>query len=114
VAGKARGQDAVTRRLVQTPVISLLAYNNGNYESGELPPSLGEMKTEDLPLPVVNQIIKPVRNDEPRSPHFYSSYENHQFNKESTMKWYRRFDDASAPAGMKKAPLTKGGCQPYF
>ncbi|EKS6648603.1 DUF3396 domain-containing protein [Enterobacter hormaechei] len=96
---KLGGEDAVSRRLANTPQISLLAYNNGVIlKAGELPPGLGEMKTEGLPplLVKVNQIIKPVRYDEPRSLHFYSSYENHQFNKESTMKWYRRFDDASA------------------
>ncbi|WP_347116554.1 DUF3396 domain-containing protein [Leclercia sp. S52] len=96
---KLGGEDAVARRLVKTPEISLLSYNNGVImKAGELPPSVGEMKTEGLPplLVKINQIIKPVRYDEPRSLHFYSSYENHQFNKESTMKWYRRFDDTSA------------------
>ncbi|MCV2533792.1 DUF3396 domain-containing protein [Enterobacter wuhouensis] len=96
---KLGGEDAVSRRLAKTPEISLLSYNNGVImKAGELPPSMGEMKTEGLPplLMKINQIIKPVRYDEPRSLHFYSSYENHQFNKESTMKWYRRFDDASA------------------
>ncbi len=96
---KLGGEDAITRRLVNTPEISLLSYNNGVImKAGELPPGLGEIKTEGLPplLVKVNQIIRPVRYDEPRSLHFYSSYENYQFNKESTMKWYRRFDDASA------------------
>ncbi|EPS3435923.1 type VI immunity family protein, partial [Enterobacter mori] len=96
---KLGGEDAVSRRLVKTPEISLHSYNNGVIlKAGELPPGLGEIKTEGLPplLVKVNQIIRPIRYDEPRSLHFYSSYENHQFNKESTMKWYRRFDDASA------------------
>ncbi|HEI3493817.1 TPA: DUF3396 domain-containing protein, partial [Escherichia coli] len=44
----------------------------------------------------VNQVIKPVRFNESRSLHFYSEYEGLQFDKESTMKWYRRFDEASA------------------
>ncbi|HFP0881453.1 TPA: type VI immunity family protein, partial [Escherichia coli] len=67
-------------------------------KAGELPPPLGEMKTEGLsPLLVkVNQVIKPVRFNESRSLHFYSEYEGLQFDKESTMKWYRRFDEASA------------------
>ncbi|HDT5221218.1 TPA: DUF3396 domain-containing protein [Enterobacter roggenkampii] len=93
------GENDVARRLANTPEISLLSYNNGVIlKAGELPPGLGEMKKEGLPplLVKINQIIRPVRYDEPRSLHFYSSYENHQFNKESTMKWYRRFDEASA------------------
>ncbi|MDZ9303931.1 DUF3396 domain-containing protein, partial [Escherichia coli] len=83
----------------KTPEISLLPYNNGVVlKAGELPPPLGEMKTEGLsPLLVkVNQVIKPVRFNESRSLHFYSEYEGLQFDKESTMKWYRRFDEASA------------------
>jgi hypothetical protein len=43
----------------------------------------------------VNQIIRPVRYDGQRA-HFYSEYENHQFDEESSMKWFARFDEASA------------------
>lgn len=44
----------------------------------------------------VNQIIRPERFDKPRSLHFYCEYENFQFETESTMKWYSRFDEANA------------------
>ena len=96
---KLGGAERVKHRLAKTPEISLLPYNNGVVlKAGELPPPLGEMKTEGLsPLLVkVNQVIKPVRFNESRSLHFYSEYEGLQFDKESTMKWYRRFDEASA------------------
>ncbi|MGT7661382.1 type VI immunity family protein, partial [Escherichia coli] len=67
-------------------------------KAGELPPPLGEMKTEGLsPLLVkVNQVIRSIRYDGRNGLHFYSEYEGLQFDKESTMKWYRRFDEASA------------------
>ncbi|HCP2447348.1 TPA: DUF3396 domain-containing protein [Escherichia coli] len=96
---KLGGAERVKHRLAKTPEISLLPYNNGVVlKADELPPRLGEMKTEGLsPLLVkVNQVIKPVRFNESRSLHFYSEYEGLQFDKESTMKWYRRFDEASA------------------
>ncbi|EPB4850059.1 type VI immunity family protein, partial [Cronobacter malonaticus] len=79
--------------------IRLLPYSNGVIlKAGELPPPLGDMKTEGLPslLVKVNQLIKPVRFNESRSLHFYSEYEGLQFDKDSTMAWYRRFDEASA------------------
>ena len=96
---KLGGQDAVAQRLVKTPEISLLAYNNGVIlKAGELTPGLGEMKTEGFPplLVKVNQIIRPVRYDGHKGLHFYSEYENHQFDEESSMKWFARFDEASA------------------
>src|SRR5699024_9146181 len=96
---KLGGAERVKHRLAKTPEISLLPYNNGVVlKAGELPTPLREMKTEGLsPLLVkVNQVIKPVRFNESRSLHFYSEYEGLQFDKESTMKWYRRFDEASA------------------
>ncbi|CNG11231.1 DUF3396 domain-containing protein [Yersinia similis] len=95
---KLGGIEKLKHRLANTPEISLLPYNNGIIlKAGELPPSLGEIKTEGLPplLVKVNQLIQPVRFNESRSLHFYSEYENLQFDKESTMKWYRRFDEAS-------------------
>jgi hypothetical protein len=93
------GTKKLQRRLADTPEISLLPYRNGAIlKAGELPPPLGEMRTEGLsPLLVkVNQLIKPVRFNIPRSLHFYSEYEGLQFDKASTMEWYRRFDEASA------------------
>ena len=96
---KLGGEDALSRRLVKTPEISLLSYNSGVIlKAGELPPGLGEMRTEGLPplLVKVNQIIRPVRYDGHKGLHFYSEYENHQFDEESSMKWFARFDDASA------------------
>ncbi len=44
----------------------------------------------------VNQLIKPVRYDGHNGLHFYSEHENFQFDDESSSKWYRRFDEASA------------------
>jgi len=96
---KLGAENAVARRLANTPEISLLSYNNGVIlKAGELPPGLGEIKTEGLPplLVKVNQIIRPVRYDGHKGLHFYSEYENHQFDEESSMKWFARFDDASA------------------
>ncbi|MEI9701634.1 DUF3396 domain-containing protein [Enterobacter cloacae] len=96
---KLGGKGAVTRRLMKTPEISLLPYSNGVImKAGELPPSLGEKQTESLPplLVKVNQIIRPIRYDGHKGLHFYSEYENHQFDEESSMKWFARFDDASA------------------
>ncbi|MCE9994151.1 DUF3396 domain-containing protein [Enterobacter asburiae] len=95
---KLGGAGRLAHRLAKTPEIELLPYNNGIVlKAGALPPALGETKTEELPplLVKVNQIIKPVRFNGSRSLHFYSEYENLQFDKESTMKWYRRFDEAS-------------------
>ncbi|WP_435955659.1 DUF3396 domain-containing protein [Dryocola sp. BD626] len=96
---KLGGTEKLTHRLAKNPEISLLSYSNGVIlKAGALPPPLGEIKSEGLsPLLVkVNQLIKPVRFDKSRSLHFYSAYEGHQFDKDSTMKWYRRFDEASA------------------
>ncbi|CRY56883.1 Uncharacterized protein conserved in bacteria [Yersinia intermedia] len=95
---KLGGIEKLKHSLANTPEISLLPYNSGIIlKAGQLPPSLGEIKTEGLPplLVKVNQLIQPVRFNESRSLHFYSEYENLQFDKESTMKWYRRFDEAS-------------------
>ena len=96
---KLGGAEKLTHRLAKTPEIILLPYSNGVIlKAGRLPPPLGEMKIEGLsPLLVkVNQLIKPVRFNESRSLHFYSEYEGLQFDKKSTMQWYRRFDEASA------------------
>lgn len=96
---KLGGVEKLTHRVKNTPEIELLPYGNGIVlKAGQLPPALGEIKTEALPplLVKVNQIIKPIRFNASRSLHFYSEHENFQFEKESTMKWYRRFDEASA------------------
>ncbi|MDN0117250.1 DUF3396 domain-containing protein [Yersinia intermedia] len=93
------GSERLKHRLAKTPEISFLTYNNGVIlKAGELPPTLGETKTEDLPplLVKVNQLIRPVRQDGHNGLHFYSEYENLQFDKESSMKWFTRFDEASA------------------
>ncbi|MEN5015503.1 DUF3396 domain-containing protein [Erwinia sp. Eh17-17] len=95
---KLGGAEKLKHRLAKTSEISLLPYSSGIIlKAGDLPPALGEMKAEGLPplLVKVNQIIQPVRFNGSRSLHFYSEYENLQFDKESTMKWYRRFDEAS-------------------
>jgi len=96
---KLGGGERLKHRLAKTPEINLLPYSNGVIlKAGELPPALGEMKTEGLPplLVKVNQIIRPIRYDGHNSLHFYSEYENFQFDKESSMKWFARFDEASA------------------
>jgi hypothetical protein len=96
---KLGGAEKLKYRLAKTPEITLLPYSNGTIlKAGELPPPLGEMKTEGLsPLLIkVNQIIRPVRYDGHNGLHFYSEYEDHQFEIESSMKWFARFDEASA------------------
>lgn len=96
---KLGGAEKLAHRLKKTPEIELLPYNHGLIlKAGALPPGLGETQTEELPplLVKVNQIIKPVRFDGTRSLHFYSEHENFQFDDESSSKWYRRFDEASA------------------
>lgn len=96
---KLGGSERLKHRLAKTSEISLLPYSNGIIlKTGALPPPLGETKTEGLsPLLIkVNQIIRPVRQDGHNSLHFYSEYENLQFDKESSMKWFARFDEASA------------------
>lgn len=101
---KLGGADKLTHRLKSTPEIELLPYNGGLIlKAGALPPGLGETQTEELPplLVKINQIIKPARFNASRSLHFYSEHKNFQFDKESTMKWYRRFDQASAELDKK-------------
>jgi hypothetical protein len=96
---KLGGVDKLAHRLANTPEIELLPYNNGIVlKAGQLPPALGETQTEVLPplLVKINQVIKPIRFNEPRSLHFYSEHENFQFDDESSLQWYRRFDAASA------------------
>ncbi|EXU74195.1 DUF3396 domain-containing protein [Erwinia mallotivora] len=96
---KLGGTEKLAHRLKNTPEIELLPYNDGLIlKAGELPPALGEAKTEELPplLVKVNQIIKPIRQDGHNSLHFYSEHENFQFEEESSMAWFARFDEASA------------------
>lgn len=96
---KLGGTEKLMYRLAKTPEIEFLSYNNGIVlKAGKLPPGLGETRSEELPplLVKVNQMIKPVRFNGTRSLHFYSEYKDFQFDNESTMKWYRRFDEASA------------------
>lgn len=96
---KLGGAEKLAHRLKNTPEIELLPYDGGLIlKAGALPPGLGETQKEELPplLVKVNQIIKPVRFDGKRSLHFYSEHENFQFDDESSSKWYRRFDEASA------------------
>lgn len=96
---KLGGKEQVERQLANTPDIEVLPYNNGIIlKAGKLPPALGEIKTEEIPplLVKVNQIIKPVRYDGHNGLHFYSEYENLQFDEASSMKWFARFDEASA------------------
>lgn len=86
-------------RLAKTREIRLLPYYNGVVlKAGELPPPLGDVKTEGLsPLLVkINQLISPVRFYVSRSLHFYLEYEGLQFDKESIMEWNKRLDEASA------------------
>ncbi|WP_438284709.1 DUF3396 domain-containing protein [Cronobacter sakazakii] len=96
---KLGGTEQLTHRLAKTPEIRLLPYSNGVIlKAGELPPPLGDMKTEGLsPLLIkVNQLIRPVRYDGHNGLHFFSGYENLQFEKTSSMAWFARFDEASA------------------
>ncbi|MCM2448311.1 DUF3396 domain-containing protein [Rahnella sp. CG8] len=95
---KLGGRPFVNRMVADTPEIAILSYNQGLIlQAGQQPPGLGEINDEGLPslLVKVNQIIRPIRQDGHNSLHFYSMEDNHQFNKESSMKWYARFDAAS-------------------
>jgi hypothetical protein len=95
---KLGGVSFVNRMVADTPEIAILSYNQGLIlQAGQQPPGLGEINDEGLPslLVKVNQIIRPIRQDGHNSLHFYSMEDNHQFNKESSMKWYARFDEAS-------------------
>ena len=95
----------VNRMVADTPEIAILSYNQGLIlQAGQQPPGLGEINDEGLPslLVKVNQIIRLIRQDGHNSLHFYSMEDNHQFNKESSMKWYARFDEAS-----DKLPIPK-------
>lgn len=96
---KLGGTDTLAHRLKKTPEIELLSYNGGIIlKAGAMPPALGETKTEALPplLVKVNQLIKPIRYDGHNGLHFYSEHENFQFEEESSMAWFARFDEASA------------------
>ncbi|AEX52608.1 ImpA family protein [Rahnella aquatilis CIP 78.65 = ATCC 33071] len=95
---KLGGVSFVNKMVADTPEIAILSYNQGLIlQASQQPPGLGEINDEGLPslLVKVNQIIRPIRQDGHNSLHFYSMEDNHQFNKESSMKWYARFDEAS-------------------
>lgn len=95
---KLGGSPFLKRMVADTPEIVILPYNQGLIlQAGQQPPGLCEINDEGLPslLVKVNQIIRPIRQDGHNSLHFYSMEDNHQFNKESSMKWYARFDEAS-------------------
>ncbi len=95
---KLGGVDNIKRSLTTSPEISILPYNNGIIlKTGELPPALGEVNTEGFPpeLVKVNQIIRPVRQDGHNGLHFYCEYDALVFDKESSKKWFARFDSAS-------------------
>ena len=107
---KLGGTEQLTHRLVKTPEIRLLPYSNGVIlKAGELPPPLGDMKTEGLsPLLIkVNQLIRPVRYDGHNGLHFFSGYENLQFEKASSMAWFARFDEASALLDKAEAKISR-------
>ncbi|CCJ92063.1 FIG00554004: hypothetical protein [Cronobacter turicensis 564] len=107
---KLGGTEQLTHRLVKMPEIRLLPYSNGVIlKAGALPPPLGDMKTEGLsPLLIkVNQIIRPVRYDGHNGLHFFSGYENLQFEKASSMAWFARFDDASAELDKAEAEKSR-------
>lgn len=96
---KLGGAEKLVHRLKNTPEIELLSYNGGIIlKAGAMPPALAETKTEALPplLVKVNQLIKPIRYDGHNGLHFYSEHENFQFEEESSMAWFVRFDEASA------------------
>ncbi|HDS4947939.1 TPA: DUF3396 domain-containing protein [Klebsiella aerogenes] len=99
---KLGGEARLTARLSDTPEIEVLPYRHGVViKAGETPPPLGEVSLEGPPLLLVkvNQIIKPVRQDGHNGLHFYSMEEALQFDKESSMVWYARFDEAGALLG---------------
>ncbi|AGE85752.1 hypothetical protein CSSP291_05775 [Cronobacter sakazakii SP291] len=55
----------------------------------------------------MNQIIRPVRYDGHNGLHFFSGYENLQFEKASSMAWFARFDEASALLDKAEAKISR-------
>lgn len=51
-------------------------------------------------------VEKQSQFDKPHSQHFYSADEDFQFETVSTMKWYQRFDEASARLDEEETGLT--------
>lgn len=86
------GESAIRHALSNRGDIEILTYNNGLIiRAGEYP-ELGAL--EDGPPPAyvaVNKVVKPVRIPNPDQLHSYSPYGN-CFEKDSTDRWYARFD----------------------
>jgi hypothetical protein len=63
-------------------------------QAGEYP-ELGEVNTEGLPANYIrlNSLLRPIRIKKPDQLHYYSEYKDLQFEKESTERWFSRFDD---------------------
>ncbi|MBI6853524.1 DUF3396 domain-containing protein [Pseudomonas cichorii] len=94
--------------------IEILTYSNGIIiKAGEYP-QLGRLEDgPPLPYVAVNKIIKQIRIQQPDQLHPYSPYGN-AFEKESTARWYARFDQdddqSNTPARIEAGqPCSKTG-----
>lgn len=96
---KLGGEHYLQQKIAKEPDIKLLPYNSGIIlKAGTLPPHLGEVNSEELPtlLVKINWIIKSIRKNKVRSLHLYAPKKYSQFDEETSMVWFARFDDASA------------------
>lgn len=108
------GESALRHALSGRSDIEILTYNNGLIiRAGEYP-ELGALE-DGLPgaYVAVNKVIKPVRIPNPDQLHSYSPYGN-CFEKDSTDRWYARFDQEDmAPVIPERVeagqPCTKTG-----
>ncbi|UCQ27461.1 DUF3396 domain-containing protein [Edwardsiella tarda] len=95
---KLTGGNNLQSKLINSGSIEQLHYNGGLIlKTGRLPPPLGEVSCEELPLGLVrvNSIIKPIRFNKPYSLHAYAPKKYAQFDEETSMKWFSRFDEAN-------------------
>ena len=96
---KLGGEEIIDSKLANSEGVEQLHYNNGIIlKAGRLPPSLGEVSCEELPVGLVkiNWIIKPIRFNKAYSLHAYAPEKYAQFDEETSMRWFERFDEASA------------------
>ncbi|MCL1028373.1 type VI immunity family protein [Serratia silvae] len=77
------------REITVTKVGDTLVMQAGEY------PELGEVNTDGPPVNYIrlNSLLRPIRIKKPDQLHYYSEYKDLQFEKESTERWFARFDD---------------------
>ncbi|RON49542.1 DUF3396 domain-containing protein [Pseudomonas frederiksbergensis] len=108
------GESTIRHSLSGRGDIEILTYNNGLIiRAGEYP-ELGALE-DGLPAAyvAVNKVVKPVRIPNPDQLHSYSPYGN-CFEKDSTDRWYARFDQeatgSTSPSRIEAGqPCSKAG-----